>query len=68
MSTFTVYCHGTGFNSIKGTEKNGPEVYSRIIARNGGNENAFTADDSTTYFATLASDRIQAELELEAEA
>ncbi len=22
MSTFTVYCHGTGFNSIKGTEKN----------------------------------------------
>ena len=52
---------------FKGTEKNGPEVYSRIIARNGGNENAFTADDSTTYFATLASDRIQAELELEAD-
>lgn len=22
MTTFTVYCHGTGFNSIKGTEKN----------------------------------------------
>ncbi len=22
MSTFTVYCHGTGFNSVKGTEKN----------------------------------------------
>lgn len=21
MSTFTVYCHGTGFNSVKGTEK-----------------------------------------------
>ena len=52
---------------FKGTEKNGPEVYSRIVARNGGNENAFTADDSTTYFATLASDRIQVELELEAD-
>src|SRR5262245_38737814 len=34
---------------FKGTEKNGPEVYSRIIAKNGGNENAFTGDDSTTY-------------------
>ncbi len=22
MTTFTIYCHGTGFNSIKGTEKN----------------------------------------------
>jgi zinc protease len=52
---------------FKGTAKNGPEEYSRIIARNGGNENAFTGDDATTYFATLASDRISAEVELEAD-
>src|SRR5262245_22770774 len=37
---------------FKGTEKYGPEEYSRIIQRNGGNENAFTAEDTTTYFAT----------------
>ncbi|MBY0279458.1 insulinase family protein [Candidatus Binatia bacterium] len=52
---------------FKGTSKNGPEEYSRIIAQNGGNENAFTGDDATTYFATLASDRIGVEIELEAD-
>jgi zinc protease len=52
---------------FKGTEKNGPEQYSRIIAKHGGNENAFTSDDATTYFATLASDRIAVEVELEAD-
>lgn len=52
---------------FKGTVKNGPEEYSRVIARNGGNENAFTSDDATTYFATLASDRIEVEVGLEAD-
>jgi zinc protease len=52
---------------FKGTEKIGPEEYSRIIKRNGGNENAFTSDDSTTYFATLASDRLHVAVELEAD-
>lgn len=52
---------------FKGTLKHGPEEYSRIISRNGGNENAFTSDDATTYFATLASDRIAVEVELEAD-
>jgi len=52
---------------FKGTEKFGPEEYSRIIQRNGGNENAFTAEDMTTYFATLASDRLGIAIELEAD-
>lgn len=52
---------------FKGTEKHGPEDYSRIIQRNGGNENAFTTADATAYFATLASDRLRVELELEAD-
>jgi zinc protease len=52
---------------FKGTAKHGPEEYSRVIARNGGNENAFTSDDATTYFATLAADRIAVEVELEAD-
>jgi len=52
---------------FKGTHKVGPEEYSKIIQRNGGNDNAFTADDSTTYFATLASDRLAVALDLEAD-
>ena len=43
---------------FKGTQRFGPEEYSRIIARQGGNENAFTSADATTYFAKLASDRL----------
>ena len=52
---------------FKGTKKYGPGEYSRIISRNGGDENAFTSADGTTYFAQLASDRIDIELELEAD-
>ncbi|MFM7737698.1 MAG: M16 family metallopeptidase [Alphaproteobacteria bacterium] len=52
---------------FKGTKSHGPEEYSKIISRNGGNENAFTSDDMTTYFATLASDRAAVEIELEAD-
>lgn len=52
---------------FKGTEKRGPEEYSRIIQRNGGNENAFTDSENTTYFATLASDRIEVVLDLESD-
>lgn len=52
---------------FKGTHKVGPEEYSKIIQHNGGNDNAFTADDSTTYFATLASDRLGVVIDLEAD-
>ena len=52
---------------FKGTEQFGPEEYSRTIARQGGNENAFTSADATTYFAKLASDRLDILLELEAD-
>jgi zinc protease len=52
---------------FKGTNKVGPEEYSKIIQRNGGNDNAFTADDGTTYFATMASDRLKVIVDLEAD-
>lgn len=52
---------------FKGTHKIGPEEYSKIIQHNGGNDNAFTSDDSTTYFATLASDRLPVVIDLEAD-
>jgi zinc protease len=52
---------------FKGTKTVGPEEYSKIIQRNGGNDNAFTGEDSTTYFATLASDRVSVVIDLEAD-
>jgi zinc protease len=52
---------------FKGTEKVGPEEYSRIIQENGGNNNAFTSRDYTAYFATLNSDRVQVVMDLESD-
>lgn len=52
---------------FRGTEKVGPEEYSKIIQRNGGQTNAFTTQDYTTYFATIASDRLDVVIELEAD-
>ena len=52
---------------FKGTEKIGPEEFSRIIQENGGNDNAFTSHDYTAYFENLSSDRIQVAIELESD-
>ncbi len=52
---------------FKGTHKVGPEEYSKIIQHNGGNDNAFTAEDSTTYFASIASDRLPVVIDLESD-
>ena len=52
---------------FKGTASHGPNEFSRIISENGGEENAFTGNDYTAYFQTLASDRLEVALELEAD-
>jgi len=52
---------------FKGTPTTGPEEYSRIIQRNGGRTNAFTSRDRTTYFASIASDRLGVVVDLEAD-
>jgi zinc protease len=52
---------------FKGTDKVAPEDYSKIIQRNGGRTNAWTTDDNTTYFATMASDRVGVVIDLEAD-
>ncbi|MGB8144598.1 MAG: pitrilysin family protein, partial [Chromatiaceae bacterium] len=52
---------------FKGTEKLAPGEFSRIIAENGGDENAFTGRDYTAYFQTLAADRLPISFELEAQ-
>ncbi|GAB6066723.1 pitrilysin family protein [Methylothermus subterraneus] len=52
---------------FKGTEKYGPGEFSRIIAENGGRENAFTGADYTAYFESLERSRLGIAFELEAD-
>ena len=59
--------HALEHMMFKGTEKLGPGEFSRIIAANGGEENAFTSRDYTAYFQKLAKDRLEISFELEAD-
>jgi zinc protease len=52
---------------FKGTDKYPVGEFSRIIAENGGNENAFTGRDYTAYFQTLEKSRLPISFELEAD-
>jgi zinc protease len=52
---------------FKGTTKHKPGEFSRIIAANGGRENAFTAEDYTAYFQQLEKSRLPISFELEAD-
>lgn len=52
---------------FKGTERVGPEEFSRIIQENGGRFNAFTSYDFTAYFENLSADRIHVALDLESD-
>jgi zinc protease len=50
---------------FKGSANIGGQEFSQTIKRNGGQDNAFTSQDYTGYFVTLASDRIELPLKLE---
>ena len=52
---------------FKGTDKHQPGEFSRIIAANGGRENAFTGRDYTAYFQTLEKSKLPVSFELEAD-
>ncbi|MGR8941004.1 MAG: M16 family metallopeptidase [Gammaproteobacteria bacterium] len=52
---------------FKGTDKLKPGEFSRIIAENGGEENAFTGSDYTAYFQTMNASRLAVSFELEAD-
>lgn len=59
--------HALEHMMFKGTEKHPAGEFSRIIAANGGSENAFTGSDYTAYFQTLEKSRLEVSLELEAD-
>ncbi|MGE4221425.1 MAG: M16 family metallopeptidase [Alphaproteobacteria bacterium] len=52
---------------FKGTDTLAPGEFSAIVSRNGGQENAFTSQDYTGYFQTVARDRLETMLRLEAD-
>lgn len=52
---------------FKGTKTLKPGEFSAIVARNGGRENAFTSDDYTGYFQTVATDRLETMMRWEAD-
>ncbi len=52
---------------FKGTDNLGPGEFSDIIARLGGDENAFTGRDFTGYFQTLAADELPTMMRWEAD-
>ena len=52
---------------FRGTARYGPGLFARIVERNGGQHNAFTSQDVTSYYVNLAADRLDLVLELEAD-
>jgi zinc protease len=52
---------------FKGTKNVPPGELSKTVARNGGQDNAFTTHDYTAYFQRIAKDRLPLMMELEAD-
>lgn len=52
---------------FKGTKSLPSGEFSKIVARNGGTENAFTSLDYTGYFQTVAVDRLETMMAMEAD-
>jgi zinc protease len=59
--------HALEHMMYKGTARYPAGEFSRIIAEQGGRENAFTSRDYTAYYQLLASDRLEIALKLEAD-
>jgi zinc protease len=52
---------------FKGTPSHGKGQFSRIVEENGGQDNAFTSHDVTSYYVDIAADRADLVLGLEAD-
>jgi zinc protease len=52
---------------FKGTPKYGAGLYSQLIQRYGGSQNAFTSYDMTAYYAVLPATRLELAIDLEAD-
>jgi zinc protease len=52
---------------FRGTKETAPGEFSRIVSANGGRENAATSSDYTVFYQTVAADRLETVMKLEAE-
>jgi zinc protease len=52
---------------FKGTPSHGPKEFARLIEQNGGQNNAFTTQDVTSYYVNIAADKLDLVLDLEAD-
>jgi zinc protease len=52
---------------FRGTKETPPGAFSRIVAENGGRENAFTTEDYTAFYQNVATDRLPLMMKLESE-
>ncbi|MEK9672350.1 MAG: pitrilysin family protein [Rhodospirillaceae bacterium] len=52
---------------FKGTKNRAPGEFSKLVAKNGGQENAFTSYDYTAYFQTIAKKHLEMVMEMEAD-
>lgn len=59
--------HALEHMMFKGTPKYGPGIFSKTIAENGGEENAFTASDYTAYYQMMEVKKLPISLEMEAD-
>jgi zinc protease len=52
---------------FKGTPKYGPRMFARLVEQNGGQNNAFTSTDVTSYYVNIAADKIDLVIDLESD-
>ena len=52
---------------FKGTRAHGKGEFSRLVEQSGGQDNAFTSQDVTSYFTSIAADKVDLALALEAD-
>ncbi len=52
---------------FKGTPTHGPREFARLVEQNGGQDNAFTSQDVTSYYVNIVSDKLDLVLDLESD-
>jgi zinc protease len=52
---------------FKGTPRYGKGEFSKIVARSGGNDNAFTSYDYTAYFQNIARNKLELVMDMESD-
>jgi zinc protease len=52
---------------FKGTPTHGPKQFARLVEENGGQDNAFTSQDVTSYFVDIAVEKLDLVMDLEAD-